>query len=366
MRAQGLDVVSFAAGEPDFNTPDVICEATIDAIRAGKTKYTPSAGIPALRQAIAAKLERENGIKVAPEQVVASCGAKHSLYNTMQVLVDPGDEVILIAPYWMTYADQIRLAGGVPVVVRTLAEQGFVPAYDAIRAAITPKTKAIVLNSPSNPSGAVLPRETIKEIAALALRHGLYVIADEIYERLIYGATHVSIASLGADIADQTITIGGWSKTYSMTGWRIGFAAAPTPIAKAMSNFQDQVTSNPTSFVQNGAIAALNMPPEEIEPMRAEFESRRDLIVSLLKAIPGVAIEPPKGAFYVLPDVSAHLGGRFADDLALVEYLLETAHVACIPGTVFEAPGHIRLSYAASPADIRRGVARIAEALNQP
>jgi len=365
MKAEGVDVISFAAGEPDFNTPEPICNAAIEAIKAGFTKYTPSAGIKELKVAIAGKLERENSLKVDPDQVVVSCGAKHSVYNTMMALLEPGDEVILIAPYWMTYADQIRLAGGVPVVVYTEATSGFVPSYESLQAAITPRTKALLINSPSNPTGAVLPRATIKEIAALALRHGFWVVADEIYERLIYGEQHQSIAALGSDIAAQTITIGGCSKTYSMTGWRIGFAAAPLPVAKAMSNFQDQVTSNPTSFAQRGAVVAFNMDSETVEKMRVEFEGRRDLIVGLLRGIPGLNVPEPKGAFYVFPDVSQYLKGKVANDLDLAAYLLEAAQVATVPGSVFEGAGHLRLSYAASRPNIEKGVARIAEALQK-
>lgn len=366
MIAEGIDVVSFGAGEPDFNTPEPICAAAIDAINKGFTKYTPSAGIPELRQAIAEKLERDNGLKYSPEQVIASCGAKHSVYNAMQVLIDPGDEVILIAPYWMTYADQVRLAGGVPVVVHATSESGFIPDFDLLRHAITPRTKAIVVNSPSNPTGAVLPRETLKHIAAVAIRFGLWVIADEIYEHLIYdGEKHLSIGSLGADILERTITINGCSKSYSMTGWRLGYAAAPLPIAKAMSNFQDQVTSNPTSFVQKGAVAALALPPTSIEAMRAEFEARRDLIFSLLTAIPGVTMQKPKGAFYALPNISAYLGNQIKSDTELATYLLDEARVATVPGSVFEGSGHIRLSYAISRGDIEKGVARIAEALKR-
>ncbi len=365
MRADGIDVVSFGAGEPDFNTPEPICDAAIAAIRSGKTKYTPSAGIPALREAVAAKLARDNGISVKADQVVVSCGAKHSLYNTMQVLVDPGDEVILIAPYWMTYADQIRLAGGVPVVVRTFSDEHFLPNEASLMAAITPKTKAIVINSPSNPSGAVLPKELLQSIGALAVKFGLWIIADEIYERLIYGVVHHSIGSLSEEIGKRTITINGWSKTFAMTGWRIGFAAAPVEVAKAMSNFQDQVTSNPNSIAQYAAIAAYNMSKEEVEPMRKEFEERRDLIVSLLRDIPKVTINAPHGAFYVLPDFSAYIGKEFADDGALATWLLESAHVATVPGGVFEAHGHLRLSYASSRADIVRGVDRIKDALSK-
>ncbi len=361
MKADGFDVISFAAGEPDFNTPQPICDAAISALQAGFTKYTPSSGIKELKEAISSKLLRENGLAASPDQIVVSVGAKHSLFNSLQVLLDPGDEVLLIAPYWMTYAEQIRLAGGVPVVVHASPDTGFVPTYDQLKEAVTGRTRAIVLNSPSNPTGAVLPRETLKEIAALALRHGFWIIADEIYERLVYGVDHVSIATLGKEVAEQTITIGGCSKSYAMTGWRIGFAAAPTPVAKAMSNFQDQVTSNPTSFAQKGAVVAFNLPSEAVEQMRFEFEARRDLIVGLLGQIPDLKIPEPKGAFYVFPDMSAYDG----DDLALSAYLLEEAMVATVPGSVFEGPGHIRLSYAASRHDIERGVARIAEALGK-
>lgn len=364
LKAEGVDVISFAAGEPDFNTPEPIQEAAIAAIRAGFTKYTPSSGTKDLKEAIAAKLERENGLKYSPDQIVASCGAKHSVYNTMQVLVDPGDEVILIAPYWMTYADQIRLAGGVPVVIHTTGDANFVPTYDQLREAISPKTKAIILNTPSNPTGAALPRETLKEIAALALRHDFWIVADEIYERLIYGGIeHTSIATLGKDVYERTITINGVSKSYAMTGWRIGFAAAPLAVAKAMSNLQDQVTSNPTSFAQKGAVAAYAMPAESVEAMRAEFEARRDLVVRLLREIPGLKVPEPKGAFYVFPDVSHYLGDGIASDPDLASYLLEKANVATVPGSVFEGVGHLRMSYAASRNDIERGVARIAEAL---
>lgn len=365
MKAQGIDVLSFAAGEPDFNTPDPINRAAIQAIEAGFTKYTPSAGMPELKEAVCAKLARENDVHATPENIVVSCGAKHSVYNTMMILLEPGDEVILIAPYWMTYADQVALAGGRHVVVQTRAEDDFVPAIDAIAEAITPQSKAIMLNSPCNPTGAVFPPETIAGIANLAVRHGLWIVADEIYERLIYGERHQSPAALSNEVAAQTVTIGGCSKSYAMTGWRIGFACAPTPLAKAMSNFQDQVTSNPTSFAQKGAVAAYQLDPQAVEGMRAEFEARRDLIVRLLRNIPGVEVPNPKGAFYAFPDVSRFIGGAAADDVQLAEHLLETARIATVPGSVFEGPGHLRLSYAASRKDIEEGVGRLAEALDK-
>lgn len=365
MKAEGKDVVSFAAGEPDFNTPEPICRAAIEAIEAGFTKYTPSAGIPALKQAISAKLQRENHLQYDPSQIVVSCGAKHSIYNSIQVLVDPGDEVILFAPYWMTYYDQIVLAGGVPKIVQTSAESGFIPTREQIETAVTSKTRAILINSPSNPTGAVFGHQTLKEIAHTAIRHGLWVISDEIYERLVYGGEYESFASLGKDIFDQTITVGGCSKSYAMTGWRIGFAAVPLPVANAMSNFQDQVTSNPTSFAQKGAVAAFGLPAESIEQMRVEFQARRDLILRKLREIPGVSVNEPQGAFYVLPDFSHYIGTQYQTDFELADALLNEAEVAAIPGSVFSANGHLRLSYATSRAQIEKGVDRIHEFLSK-
>ncbi|MFI5387608.1 MAG: pyridoxal phosphate-dependent aminotransferase [Fimbriimonadales bacterium] len=366
MRAEGIDVISLAAGEPDFPTPALVCEAAIAALNSGFTKYTPTPGVPELRKVIAEKLSRENQVRAAAENVVVSSGAKQSLFNACNVILDPGDEVILIAPYWMTYAEQVRLAGGEPVKVQTSAESDFVPSFDQLRDAVTPRTKAIIINSPANPTGAVYPRQTLKEIASLAIRHDLWVISDEIYEKLIYGGVeHVSIGSLGTDIAERTITIGGCSKTYAMTGWRIGFAAAPVPVAKAMSNFQDQVTSSANSFAQKGAIRAFQLDGAPVETMRAEYEARRDLVVGLLRDIPGVTINLPHGAFYVMPDVTTYLVGRIANDLELAEYLLDEAKVATVPGSVFEGHGHIRLSYAASRENLKAGVKRISDALQK-
>lgn len=362
MKSQGIDVISFAAGEPDFNTPEPIIAACVDALEKGMTKYAPSKGVPALVDAIVGKLERENGIHAKGENIVVSCGAKHSVYNTLMTLVEPGDEVILIAPYWMTYADQVMLAGGTPVIVHTTAESGFVPDIDAIKEKISGRTKAIIVNSPNNPTGGAMGRQTLKEIAALALRHGFWIISDEIYERLVYGHEHVSIAALGKEVAEQTVTINGVSKTYSMTGWRVGYVCAPPAVAKAMANLQDQVTSNATTFAQMGAAAALKMPDDAIEAMRSEFEVRRDLIVSRLNAIPGVKAPEPRGAFYAFPDMSGLLGGDLKDDFALAEWLLDEAHIACIPGSVFEGKNHLRFSYAASREDIEKGMDRLAAA----
>ena len=363
MQAEGIDVISFAAGEPDFNSPAVANEGAKAAIDKGLTKYAPSRGLPALSQAVIDKCARENGLEVTGDQIVVSCGAKHSLYNTMMVLVQPGDEVILVAPYWMTYADQIRLAGATPVVVHTTIETGYVPTPEQIEAAVTPRTKAIVINSPSNPTGGAWPQDTLKKTANLAVKHGFWIISDEIYEHLTYGHTHVSVASLDKAVAEQTVTILGCSKTYAMTGWRIGFAVAPKPVAAAMANLQDQVTSNATTFAQAGAVDALNMPAADVEAMRAEFEARRNIGVNLLRQIPGVQLAEPKGAFYFFADMSAFIGGSVPDDLALAELLLAEAHVATVPGSVFEGPGHLRMSYATSRQNIEAGIARIAEAL---
>ncbi|HMS54952.1 MAG TPA: pyridoxal phosphate-dependent aminotransferase [Fimbriimonadaceae bacterium] len=365
MKADGFDVISFGAGEPDFNTPQPICNAAIAAIRDGFTKYTPSAGIKPLREAIAQKLARENNVNVSPDQIVVSVGGKHCLFNSMQMVVEPGDEVILLAPYWMTYYDQVKLAHGLPVVVLGNPGRCYEPDLAKVEAAISDKTKAIVVNSPCNPTGAVYSHDTIRGLAALAEKYNLWIICDEIYERLTYdGSTHLSVASLSPEIADRTIMIGGCSKTYSMTGWRIGFTATRLDLAKAISNFQDQVTSNPTSIAQKAAIAAFQMGPEEIEAMRSEFETRRSIASSELHKIAGLSVPDPRGAFYFFLDVRPFLGGTVKTDIDLANHLLDHAHVAMVPGSVFDCPGHLRLSYTASKDDIVRGIARIGENLS--
>jgi aspartate aminotransferase len=362
LKASGVDVIALAAGEPDFNTPEPIIAAAKSALDEGFTKYTPSSGIPALKQAVVAKMARENGLEVTPDMVVACCGAKHAVFNAFWVTISPGDEVIVIAPYWMTYRDQIQLCGGVVKVVHARPEDGYIPEIEAIADAITSKTRAILINSPSNPTGAVLPESILRGIAALAEKHNLWIISDEIYERLTYGEKALSPATFSPEIAGRTITISGCSKTYSMTGWRIGYMVAPKPIATAVSNFQDQVTSNPTSFVQKGAIAALNLDGEAIEGMRAEFHARRDLFAAELAKVPGVKFPMPGGAFYFFADFSPYFGG---DDARLAEYLLDEAHVAVIPGSVFEGPGCVRLSYTASRENLIRGAERISQALSK-
>ncbi len=366
LKAQGVDLIGFAAGEPDFDTPEHIKDAARAALDAGFTKYTPSTGTPELKKAIVEKLERENGLRYDVSQIAVSCGAKHSIYNAFQAVLDPGDEVIIPSPYWVSYPEQVLLAEGKPVIVRTDESTGFRMSAAHFEEACTPRTRMLVLNSPSNPTGGVYTRRDLEEIAEVAVRRGVMVLSDEIYEKIIYGEEHVSIASLGKEIYDLTITVNGFSKSYSMTGWRLGYMAAAKDIIGAVGKIQDQSTSNPTSFAQKGAVAALTGPQECVEEMRREFERRRDRIVELLNACPGVECLVPGGAFYVFPNVSGVLAmsdGRFADSDALAEWLLESARVAIVPGSGFGAPQNVRLSYATSMEAIEEGLARMRTAL---
>lgn len=369
MREEGIDVLSFGAGEPDFDTPEFIKEAAITALREGFTKYTPTAGIEPLRKAICEKLWRDNELKYEPNQIIVTCGGKHALYNTFQVICGPGDEVIIPAPYWVSYPEMVKLADGVPVFVYADESTNFVPPIDAIREKITARTRAIVINSPCNPTGAVFPRQTLKEIAALALKHDLYIISDEIYEKMVYdGHEHFSIASLGEEVKKRTILINGMSKAYSMTGWRIGYAAAERELISAMTRIQDQSTSNPTSIAQKAALAALQASEDVVKQMVSAFAERRRVIVDGLNSIHGFRCVEPGGAFYAFPKVSALYGKRWGDRVinnsdTFAEYLLEVARVAVVPGSGFGADENIRLSYACSLDTIRNGIDRIAQAV---
>jgi len=359
MRAQGIDVVSFGAGEPDFDTPEPIKRAAIAALEAGDTKYTASSGTEPLRAAICEKLRRDNGLSYQPNEVIVSAGAKHSLFNLMQAVLDPGDQVIIPAPYWVSYPEQVKLAGGAPVFVQAPEQDGFRVTADAIRFALTPETKMLILNSPSNPTGAAIPEEELARIAALAVERELIVVSDEIYEKLTYdGKRHTSIASLGDEIKARTFTVNGFSKAYSMTGWRLGYAAGNKTIVAAMGRIQDQSTSNPTSFAQAGAVTALNGPQDDVAEMARAFEQRRNVIVDRLNAIPGVQCVKPDGAFYVFPNVSGLFSKRVPDSDALTEQLLAEAKVAVVPGSGFGAPDYIRLSYATSLEQIQEGMDR--------
>ncbi|HYG57403.1 MAG TPA: pyridoxal phosphate-dependent aminotransferase [Symbiobacteriaceae bacterium] len=372
LMAEGIDVVNFSVGEPDFDTPEHIKQAGIKAIVEGHTKYTPAAGTLELRKAICEKLRKDNGLEYKPEQIVVSNGAKQSLYNAYQVLLNPGDEVILQAPYWVSYPEMVKLADGVPVVVETDESNGFKMTPDMIKAKLTPRTRAINLNSPSNPTGAVYTRKELEALAEFAVEHDLMVITDEMYEKLLYdGAEHVSIASFGPEIKARTITVNGMSKAYAMTGWRMGYTASESIYAKAMSDLQSQSTSGPSSISQKAAVQSLAGTQEPIEVMRQEFDRRRQHMMERLNRIPGFQVKAaPQGAFYLFPDVSGTFGmtvrGRKingADDLGQV--ILEEANVGLVPGTGFGAPNYLRFSYATSMERIDEGLNRIESMLKE-
>lgn len=371
LKAQGVDVIDFGAGEPDFDTPEHIKKAAKKALDQGFTKYTPATGTVELKKAIAAKFEKDNHLKYAPEQIIVSCGAKHSLYNLFQAVLDPGDEIVIIAPYWVSYPDMGLLAGARPVFVQTSASNGFRPRPGDLAAAITPKTALVVVNSPSNPTGAAIPEKELRELVPVLEQGEFWVASDEIYEKNVYDKFKpVSVASLSPRLYEKTITINGVSKTYAMTGWRIGYAAGDKEVVKAMGNMQSQSTSNPTSISQKAAVEALTGSQKEVGVMAREFKKRRDWIVKALENIPGVSCYKPEGAFYVFPDFNAYLGKKageklIKDSVALSEFLLDDARVAVVPGSAFGAEGFIRLSYATSMENIKEGVRRIAEALKK-
>ncbi|MGQ9733401.1 MAG: pyridoxal phosphate-dependent aminotransferase, partial [Candidatus Zipacnadales bacterium] len=370
LAAQGKDVLSFALGEPDFPTPKAICEAGVRALEAGHTKYTPASGTERLKQAICAAAYRNSGLEVTPEEICVSNGAKHVLANVFAVLLDPGDHVILAAPYWVSYVDLIELFGGTWTAVSATAAQGFVPRVADIEAAITERTVAVLINSPNNPSGAVFDRATIEGLGELAVRRDLTIISDEIYQHLIFdGREHISPASLSPEVRARTIVVDGVSKTYSMTGWRIGWLIAPPDFARAAGTLQSQMTSCPNSIAQEAAAEALLGPQDTVEKMRAAFQVRRDLIVELLNGIEGVTCNTPGGAFYAFPDVSSFFGQvlrgkKIEGSRDVSEYLLEHALVSTVPGCEFGSEEYIRLSFACSIQEIETGCQRIAEALS--
>jgi len=356
MKAAGEDVCGFGAGEPDFDTPQHIKDAAAAALTRGMTKYTPSSGTPELRQAIAAKLARKNNIQYKPAQVIVSCGGKHSCFNVVFATCNPGDEVIIPAPYWLSYPEMVKMAAAKPVILPTSDATEFKITPEQLRAAITPRTKLFILNSPSNPTGSVYTRAELEALARVCIEKGVLVLSDEIYEDLIYaGATHHSLASSGPEFYAHTVTVIGFSKAYSMTGWRLGYLAAPEPIAKAIDAIQSHSTSNPTSFAQAGAVAALAGPQDHLKLWLEEFTKRRNYMLQRLNAIPGVSCIDAKGAFYLLPNISK-LG------LAPIEFskqLLDEEKVAVVPGEAFGTDRHIRLSYASSMANIEKGLDRI-------
>ncbi|MCL0100863.1 pyridoxal phosphate-dependent aminotransferase [Peptococcaceae bacterium] len=369
MKAEGIRVFNFGVGEPDFDTPEHIKQAAIDAINKGMTKYTPAAGTLELKQAVVDKFKRENGLNYDISQIVISCGAKHSLYNAFQVLVEDGDEVILPAPFWVSHLEQIKIAGAEPVIVMTEEKNGFKMTPEQLEKAITSKTKAVLLNSPCNPTGSVYTKEELEVLAEVILKHDIIIVSDEIYEKLIYdGLEHVSIASLSDELKECTVVINGVSKAYAMTGWRIGYAAAPVEIAKKMASLQSHATSNPTSIAQAASVAALNGDQKPVGDMKREFVKRRDYMLNRLLNIDGITCPKPGGAFYLFPNVSTYFGKAYkgkqinnATDLATL--LLDKVQVAVVPGVAFGSDNFVRLSYATSIEVIAKAMDRIESVL---
>ena len=368
MRAQGIDVISFGAGEPDFDTPSRVKNAAIRAIETGQTKYTEVGGIPELRAAVCHKFERDNGLDYAPEEVTVSCGAKHTLYNIVMALINPGDEVLIPSPYWVSYPEQVRLLGAVPVAVVTQEATGFDLDPAALRRAVTPRTRMVILDSPGNPTGAVFSPEALAAVAKLAVERDLWIVSDECYESLTYEGRHVSIASLSSEVKARTIVVNTCSKAYAMTGWRIGYAAGPKPVIRAMTDVQSQVTSNPTSVAQWAAVEALSGPQDEVAKMAGEFDRRRRVIIEALNAIPGVTCVMPKGAFYAFPNISGLFGKRakagvLRGSADVCAFLLDEARIATVAGVDFGSDAHIRLSYATGLDTIQEGLRRMATAV---
>ncbi|MEO1392639.1 MAG: pyridoxal phosphate-dependent aminotransferase [Cyanobacteria bacterium J06634_5] len=356
MKKDGLDVCSFSAGEPDFDTPKHVCEAAKTAIDQGKTRYGPAAGEPALRDAIAQKLADDNQLTYGRDNIMVTNGGKHSLYNVLQALLDPGDEVIIPAPYWVSYPEMVKLAGGQPVTVTTTADTNYKITAEQLRAAVTPKTKLFILNSPSNPTGMVYTPDEIRALAAAVVETDIWVISDEIYEKILYdGAEHLSIGSVNSDIFERTIVSNGFAKAYAMTGWRLGYLAAPADIIKGVNTLQSHSTSNVCTFAQYGGIAALTGPTDHLERMLVAFDQRRQAIVRIVNDIAGLSCVAPKGAFYLMVDIT-QVG---LDSITFCEKLLSEKYVATIPGVAFGAEGTIRVSYATDLDTIEQGMDRL-------
>ncbi|MGG3736992.1 pyridoxal phosphate-dependent aminotransferase [Aeribacillus pallidus] len=361
MKAKGIDVIGLGAGEPDFNTPEHILKAATESMHAGQTKYTPSGGLPALKEAIIRKFKQDQGLDYTSSEIIVTSGAKHALYTLFQVLLNEGDEVIIPIPYWVSYPEQVKLAGGVPVFIEGKEEQHFKITPEQLKEAITERTKAVIINSPSNPTGMLYSEEELRAIGEVCIEKGVLIVSDEIYEKLIYGgAKHVSIAQLSSELKDQTIIINGVSKSHSMTGWRIGYAAGNQQIIKAMTDLASHSTSNPTTTAQFASIAAYEGTQVPVEEMRQAFEERLNIIYDQLVAIPGFSCVKPQGAFYLFPNVKKAAectGYANVDDFA--KALLEEAKVAVIPGSGFGAPDNIRLSYATSLQLLEKAIQRI-------
>jgi aspartate aminotransferase len=369
MQAEGIDVIGFGAGEPDFDTPVNIKEAAKKAIDKGFTKYTPTAGTKELKDAICAKFKKDNNLEYSPDEILVSCGAKHSIFNIIVTLCDEDDEVILPSPYWVSYPEMIKVAGAKAVILNATRDSGFKITPEQLEKAIRPNTKLLILNSPSNPTGMVYSESELKEISRIITKAGIYCISDEIYEKVIYDQQHVSIASFGEEIKKRAIVVNGVSKAYSMTGWRIGYAAGQKEIIQAMSNLQDHSTSNPNSIAQAASVEALTGSQDDLEKMVREFKKRRDFMVDRVNAITGIRTVKPQGAFYCWVDISGILqksanGKMIMNSMDLTDALLNGAHVAVVPGGVFGDDNYIRLSYATSTENIIEGLNRIERFIN--
>lgn len=367
LREQGVDVISFNVGEPDFPTPEEVIEECKIALDSGKTKYAPVAGITELKEAVCCKLKEENQAVYTRDQICISTGAKHAVYNAVMVICDPGDEILLPVPCWVSYVEMIKLAGGVPVLVPT--KEDYQLDLEAIEASVTEKTKGIIINTPNNPTGACYTKESLMQLGELAVRDDFYIISDEIYEKLIYdGSEHVCVAALSEDIYDHTILINGFSKSHAMTGWRIGYTAAPADIIKGMTGLQGHVTSNSTTFVQWAAVRALQMGDDTIHVMRDEFKRRRDFMYRTFLELPEITCVKPGGAFYLMPDISAYFGReaggkRIKDSTDFCMYLLEEAKIAVVPGQAFFMPNAVRFAYTDSMERLQEGMRRFKDAL---
>ncbi|MBP8625944.1 MAG: pyridoxal phosphate-dependent aminotransferase [Syntrophorhabdaceae bacterium] len=371
LKAQGLDIAGFGAGEPDFDTPAHIKQAAIKAINENFTRYTPAAGIDPLKDAVIEKFKRDNNLTYKRDEIIISCGGKHALFNLFQAIFQDGDEVLIPVPFWVSYPPMVELAGATPVLVETEEKEDYQITGSMLKRYLTSRTRGIILNYPSNPAGSIYYRENLEEIGRLAVENNLYIVSDEIYEKLTYDDyNHVSIASMDESFRQRTIICHGVSKTYAMTGWRIGYAAGPVHVIKAMANIQSQSTSNPTSIAQIAAIAALNGPQDSIPIMVNAFRKRRDFLVSELRSIEGTTCYNPKGAFYVFPNFSNVIGRRYKDitidsSAKLAEVLLEDFHTAVVPGAEFGKEGYIRLSFATSMDVIKKGIERIRQAVSE-
>ncbi len=370
LRAAGVDVISFGVGEPDFNTPEHICQAAVEAIKEGFTRYTPVGGIEELKDAVIEEFKDGYGLSYGRDEIVVSCGAKHSLYNLAQVLLDPGEEVLIPAPYWVSYPDIVRLADGEPVIVPTQESDNFKLQAEVLEGAISEKTKVLILNSPSNPTGSAYTREDLEKLAPVILKYRLLVISDDIYYRILFGGQPwISLGMLDDDLRRQTMIVNGVSKTYAMTGWRIGYLAAPAEVAAAVTRVQSQSTSNPTSIAQKAALAALAGPQDCVRDMVVEFEKRLDHMIQRLESIPGVRATRPSGTFYLFANFSSYYGRGYdgqtiQGSMDLAAYLMDKVHLVAVPGAAFGEDSCLRFSYAASMTQIDQGLDRLSEALS--